>query len=559
MQLFSEHVVIFLLSISLMLFTAKFLGEIFLKLKQPAIIGEILAGIILGPTVLGMFSPETFTWLFRGPDEVQIIMDGITTLAVVMLLIVTGLEVDLSIVIKQGKAAFSTGLFGLIIPFLTGFLTAYFFADFFGVTDSSLKLVFALFIGTALSISALPVIAKTLMDLKIFKTKIGLTIIAAAMFNDVVGWLIFSLILGMIGASKGNISLITTIVMIFLFTGTTIIFGRRIFDKLIPVINKKLSYPGGILNFIFILGFLGAAFTEYIGINAVFGAFILGLAIGDSVHLTEKTREMIQHIVTNIFAPLFFVSIGLRVNFVTNFDMQIVAVILVLAFIGKVVGSGIGARLGGMSVNDSFAVGFGMNSRGAMEIILGLLALQFGLINETIFVALVIMALVTSVTSAPLMSYFLKERKGFTFEILLEPQNVFYIDVDNKESAIKFLSAKAETILSEKTLSNVTKDELLNLLSKKEALSTNYYSVMHEQMTIAKPFLSIAINKEELIFDSTDKLPVRLIVLLLVPKDENELQLKLLSEIANKFYDPKKVEELLSITDETEFIERVKE
>jgi len=556
MKLTSEQVAIFLLSISLMLFFAKLFGEIFLKLRQPAIIGEILAGIILGPTILGMLSPNTFTWLFRSSSEIQIIMDGITTLAVVMLLIVTGLEVDLSIVVKQGKAALSTGFWGLIIPFVIGFFTAFFFHDLLGIQNEEMKLVFALFMGTALSISALPVIAKTLMDLKIFKSKIGQTIIAAAMFNDVIGWLIFSVILGMIGVSKVELNLIETILLILLFSSITIFLGRRLFDKLIPVINKKLSFPGGILNFVFILGFLGAAFTEYIGIHAIFGAFILGLAIGDSVHLTEKPREMIQQFVTNIFAPLFFVSIGLRVNFILNFDLSLVLIILVLAFLGKVIGSGFGARLGGMNVADSFVVGFGMNSRGSMEIILGLLALQYGLIQETVFVALVIMALVTSLTSAPLMNIFLRGKRKYTFENLLKSELVFFTDLKSKEEIIHFLSQVAAKNLKLNT------EEICKEITERENSNptgiSNYLAIPHAKIKSFKPVIVTAINRNGIDFNSTDGIPSRIIVLLLTPFGENELQLKLLADIVKRFKDKTKIEELLTIKNENEFVERIK-
>lgn len=409
MHLSSDQIIVFLISISVMLLAAKLLGELFIKLKQPAIIGEILAGIILGPTILGLLSPGIFEWLFPPQNEINIALEGITSLAVIMLLLVSGMEVDLSIVLKQGKVAISTGIMGIIFPFALGFGFTYLFPQVFGLTDPDLLLIFALFMGTALSISALPVIARTLMDLNIFKTEMGFIIIAAAMFNDLLGWLIFSIILGLIGVSEKGISFIETLSYTLLFTGIVLVFGRRVFNKLIPIIQDKFSFPGGVLNFVLVLGFLGAAFTEYIGIHAIFGAFIIGIAIGDSVHLKERTREIIQQFITNIFAPLFFVSIGLKVNFVANFDLLIVLVVLILAFSGKVIGCGLGAYWGGLSKNESMAIGFGMNSRGAMEIILGLIALEYGLINETVFVALVIMALFTSISSAPFMNIFIKK------------------------------------------------------------------------------------------------------------------------------------------------------
>jgi Kef-type K+ transport system membrane component KefB len=157
-----------------------------------------------------------------------------------------------------------------------------------------------------------------------------------------------------------------------------------------------------------VLSFLGAAFTEYIGIHAVFGSFLVGVALGDSVHMTEKIKEIVHHFVTNIFAPLFFVSIGLKVNFATNFDLVLVGTILIMAFAGKTIGCSLGAFLTGFTRRQSLAIGFGMNARGAMEIILATLALQNGLINEQMFVALVVMAIVTSVAAGSMMKFFLQ-------------------------------------------------------------------------------------------------------------------------------------------------------
>jgi Kef-type K+ transport system membrane component KefB len=184
--------------------------------------------------------------------------------------------------------------------------------------------------------------------------------------------------------------------------------GKKIIDKTLPWMQTKLSWPGGVLSISLGICLLSAAFTEAINIHAILGAFITGIAFGDSVHLRDEARQIIHQFVTNFFAPLFFVSIGLKVNFVENFNGQIVFIVLALAFFGKVLGASLGARLGGMSKNHSLAVGFGMNARGAMEIILGTIALNAGLISKPIFVALVIMALVTSITSGPLMKRFIK-------------------------------------------------------------------------------------------------------------------------------------------------------
>jgi Kef-type K+ transport system membrane component KefB len=201
-----------------------------------------------------------------------------------------------------------------------------------------------------------------------------------------------------------------TIGLTITFVVVMLTFGRGLLNRLLPWLNKKLAWPGGVLSISLALCFLGAAFTEYIGIHAIFGAFIMGVALGDSEHFSERAKEIVHQFINNIFAPLFFVSIGLRVNFITNFDWLLTLIIIVIAFAGKIIGCGVGTRLGGLSWRESFAAAFGMNARGAMEIILGIVALENGLINTRVFVSLVVMALVTSMSSGPLMKWLLKSK-----------------------------------------------------------------------------------------------------------------------------------------------------
>jgi Kef-type K+ transport system membrane component KefB len=183
--------------------------------------------------------------------------------------------------------------------------------------------------------------------------------------------------------------------------------GRIIINRSMPWAQRNLSWPGGVLAVSLGLAFLGAAFTEKIGIHAIFGAFIVGIAFGDSVHLNEKTRDIIHQFVTNIFAPLFFVSVGFKVNFADNFDLNLVLMVIGLAITCKLLGAGLGALWGGLSFKESLAVGFGLNARGAMEIVLGLLALQAKLITSQLFVALVVMAVFTSILAGPMLHYLL--------------------------------------------------------------------------------------------------------------------------------------------------------
>lgn len=409
-KLTHHDLIVFLVAISTMLIVSRVVAELGKRLKLPIVMGELLVGIALGPTVLGQLYPDLFEWLFpfKTNPTISIALDGIFSLSVVMLLFVAGLEVQLPMVLRQGKTAISTGFMSMIIPFFTGYGVAWFFPEWFNIAPGGdAHFLFALFLGTALSISALPVIARILMDMNLFKTNIGMIIIASAMFNDLVGWLFFSLILSLSGQNTNHMNLGYTILYIVGFGLFMLTIGRIVLNRILPWVQTKLSWPGGVLAMCLGLCLLCAAFTESINIHAILGAFIAGIAIGDSVHLREQAREIIHQFVTNFFAPLFFVSIGLKVNFIENFDWLMVTVVMVLAYFGKVAGASIGARIGGMNRRQSLAIGFGLNARGAMEIILGTLALNAGLISQPVFVALVIMALVTSITAGPMMRRFI--------------------------------------------------------------------------------------------------------------------------------------------------------
>ena len=397
-----------------MLIVARLFGEFFRKLKMPLVVGELIAGVVLGPSLLGYFYPEISEIIFTQNKNASLAMNGIINISVIMLLFVAGMELDLSLIRQQGKAAFSTSILGLLIPLGIGYGSAYFFSGSFGNNSSDL-VAFSLFFGTSMAISALPVIARTLMDLGLFRTRVGSIIIASAMFNDLIGWILFSMTMGMLKGSA-NHSIILTLVYTLTYAALMLTFGRILINKSLPWAAKNFSWPGGFLSLSLGMAFLGAALTEFIGLHAIFGAFIVGITFGDSVHVTEKTKDIVNQFVTNIFAPLFFVSIGFKVNFMINFDLSITLLVLAIAIIGKVVGSSLGAKIGGLNLKESLAVGFGMNARGAMEIILALLALQVKLIGEELFVAIVIMAVVTSIMAGPLLQWLLKSK------VLPEPE-----------------------------------------------------------------------------------------------------------------------------------------
>lgn len=406
-----EHDLIFtlLIALSILLIAGRLFGEIARMIHLPPLVGEIIAGILLGQTFFGLLFPDAFTFIFPSEGDSAIVLNGFISVSVVLLLFIAGLEVELGMVIQLRKQAFFTSFLGLIFPFLLAFSVALLFPSVFEAGGGVNKYVFAAFIGTSMSITALPVIARILMDINMLRSRLGMVIISSAMINDLIGWLAFTFVLSLVKRSSGETSILITIGLTLGFTLFMLTIGKALINRILPWINTKLAWPGGVITFAISICFLGAAITEVIGIHAIFGAFIVGVALGDSTHFTDKAKEVVHHFVNNIFSPLFFVSIGLHINFIQSFDPLLVGMVLIVAFAGKIIGAGYGSYLGGYSLNESLAIGFGMNARGAMEIILGLVALEAGLIQPNLFVALVIMALVTSISSGPLMKLFLKK------------------------------------------------------------------------------------------------------------------------------------------------------
>lgn len=409
------EVLVFLVQVSIMLISARIFGELIKKIKQPAVIGEIIAGIVLGPSIFGYILPDFHSLLFYDYPKAYIGYDSLASVGVIFLLFVAGMEVNLPMIWKNGKSALSISISGIVFPFALGFFSGWYLFDIFSDNNQEQKVVFSLFLGVALSISALPVIAKILLDLKLLKHRIGSLILASAMIDDILGWILFSVILSMMQSEATSYSISNILFSVgytIAFTAIILSVGRILINKLIPIFYKYISGTSGVITFAISMCFMGAVFTEYIGIHGIFGAFLMGIAFGDSEHFSEKPREILHLFITNIFAPLFFASIGLKINFVENFDLTVVFLVVVLSYIAKLVGVGFGARISGLKRNEALAISFGMNARGSMAIILGILALEAHIINDKMFVAIVIMAIITSITSGPFMKFFLKNVKN---------------------------------------------------------------------------------------------------------------------------------------------------
>jgi Kef-type K+ transport system membrane component KefB/mannitol/fructose-specific phosphotransferase system IIA component (Ntr-type) len=552
-HLTQHEVMTMFLALAVLLGTAKLAGELMQKLGQPSVLGEILAGILLGPTLLGHFRPQIYAALFPSTGAMPIVLETVTTIGVVFFLLTAGLEIDLRSIFRQGKSALLVSFFGVIIPFALGFAAAGAFPRFLGAEAGASRLIFALFVGTALSISALPVIAKILMDLNLIRTEMGTVVMSSAMFDDLVGWILFSMILGMMNAGSHSFGGVKrTILLVAAFTLLALTVVRWLIDKILPFIQAHTSWPGGVLGFIFTLTLAGAAFAEFAGIHAVFGAFITGIAVGESTHLRKRTSEHIHSIVTNVFAPFFFASIGLRTNFVSNFNLGITATVIGVACLGKLLGAGWGAHLGGMDRRTSWGVGLAMNARGAMEMILGLLALQAGLIRETMFVALVVMALFTSLVSAPAIHFLLRRRRVLTLKDTVTTKLFLpAMKFRTKDEALQHMCEIAAD-----TVSNAPERFLRLVLERERVVPSgweNSLAVPHARVGgLPHPIVVIGKSEAGIDFDARDGKLSRLIILILT--GDNQAQHDLLGDAGEMFSRKEAIDQVLEASTFVELV-----
>lgn len=559
-SLSSHNIVIMFLSFGILLGSARILGEAAQRLRQPAVAGELLAGVLLGPTVLGMILPEWNAYLFppHGPNAIA--LDTLATLSIVLFLLVAGMEVDLSTVARQGRVALKVAFSGMVIPFIIGYAAAWMVPQILGRQADADPIVFALFFATALSITALPVIAKTLMDLDLYRSDLGMVVISAAVLNDIVGWTIFAIILGLMDANSSNAwDISMTVVLTLLFAGGMLTVGRYLIHHAMPFLQAYTRWPGGVLSFAFTLAMLAAAFTEWIGIHAIFGSFFVGVAVGDSPHLRERTRVIIDQFVSFIFAPLFFASIGLKVNFATHFDFVLVATVLLIACVCKLAGGVIGAKWGGMPRRDAWAVGFAMNARGAMEIVLGLLALEAGIIRQRLFVALVIMAIVTSMMSGPVMRFILQHTKARRLQDTLFSR-YFYR---------RLAAATRREVIREMTRATCEAASLDSegieaaVWAREEVLATGIGSgvaLPHARVPgLREPLVAVGISEAGIDFDAPDGQPANVIFLILTPEDDPSVQLDLVAEIARRFKNEGMTDQVLRTKSFTEFLALIKQ
>jgi Kef-type K+ transport system membrane component KefB len=397
----SDSMVLLLLQISAMLAVTLLLGRTVRRFGLPALVGELVGGILLGPTVLGVFFPGAHGWLFPATGTVAIARDGIIQFGLLLFLFIAGLEIELKHLAEQKRVIAFTSLLGVSIPFVAGVASVLLWPGLWQLSGERGEWVGPLFVGTILSISAIPVIARILIDLDLIRSSFGAVVLAAASMDGLIGWALFGIILSQFGVTEGvgsgwwlNIALVAALSTLIFSIGT--ISGRRV----LKWITLRIGQSGSYVQLVLIVVLLAAAGAEWIGTHSIFGAFLVGVAMARTSEPRRQAHAALRVVTLEFFVPLYLVSIGLRTNFATNFDPLLVAVVLVVATFGKLAGAATGAWLGGRPVRESLAIGFALNARGTMGIVLTTVALDFNLIDERVFVALIFMAVATSAIGA---------------------------------------------------------------------------------------------------------------------------------------------------------------
>jgi Kef-type K+ transport system membrane component KefB/mannitol/fructose-specific phosphotransferase system IIA component (Ntr-type) len=534
-ELHSGDLTVFFLGLATLLGVARALGELARRLGQPAVVGEMGAGLLLGPTCLGRLAPQGTAWLFPPHAPAAIALDAVVALAVALLLLVAGLEVDLSTIRRQGPAAVAVALAGLLVPLSCGGLLAWSAPSWWGMPAGGSPGPFAVAFGAVLAVSALPVIAKILLDLDLFHTDVGGTGLVAATLNNLLAWLVFSVVLGGRG---GGQPVAPTVALTVGFTLLVLTAGRWAAARALPWVQAHLAWPGGVIGFLMVTGLAGAAVTEAIGIHAIFGAFLAGIALGDSPELREHTRQILHRFVEGALAPIFVAAIGLKVNFLASFRPELVLGVLAVGMAAKVLGCGLAARRGGLDAAEAWGLGWAMNARGELGIVVGLVAWQAGVIDKALFVALVVLAVVTSAAAGPMLTRLLRRERTWSLAAALDRRTcVPDLPARDAAGAIRALAAAAaaRTDLDAATLAAA-------VLAREATRGTGLglgVAVPHARPAGLKaPIVAVGRASHGLDFDAPDSLPVHLVFLILTPPSDHGAQVQLLGSIAALMRDP---------------------
>ena len=399
---------IFVAQLILLLLFGRLLGEMMNRLGQPALFGQLLAGVLLGPSVFGLLLPELRHVVFPGTPALKSMIDAVSQIGILLLLLLTGMETNLALMRRRRRAVISSSLSGIAVPFVCGVALAYVLpAEIVPAHES--RLVMALFLGTALSISSVKIVAMVLMEVGAIRRDLGQLILATAILDDTVAWIIIAVIAGI--AAHGTVDFAgvgASLAGTALFLAFSLTIGRRLVARLIVWVNDHMTIEVPVISAILVVMLSMALTTELIGVHTALGAFIAGILIGHSPILTEHIEGELRGFIIAFFSPVFFAVAGLGMDLRTLMDPKLLLVtlaIILVASIGKFGGALIGGRIGGLTMPESVALATGLNARGSTEVIVASIGLAMGALSSQLYTMIVAMAVVTTMIMPPTLRW----------------------------------------------------------------------------------------------------------------------------------------------------------
>ncbi|WP_245517103.1 MULTISPECIES: cation:proton antiporter [unclassified Mesorhizobium] len=399
---------IFVLEVVLLLVVGRGIGELLERLGQPAVMGQLIGGILLGPSLLGWLWPAAERLVFAGDATQKSMINAIAQLGVLMLLLLTGMETDLRLVRRVGRACFSISAAGVAVPFVLGFVAAQFMPASLLAAGSE-RVVAGLFLGTALSISSVKIVAMVVREMNFMRRDLGQIIVSSAIIEDTIGWVIIAITIGI--ATRGRIelgNLAFTILGVAAFMAFSFTLGRRIVFDAIRWTNDTFRSEYAVVTVILAIMGAMALITDLIGVHTVLGAFVAGILVGESPILSRHIEGQLRGVITALFMPVFFGVAGLSADLTVLADpelMLLTVALVVIASIGKFGGAFIGAEFSGMSRAEGIAVGCGMNARGSTEVIVASIGLSMGVLSHNLFTMILTMAVITTLAMPPTLRW----------------------------------------------------------------------------------------------------------------------------------------------------------
>ncbi len=400
-----------LVSLVVLLVVARGLAELATWIGQPPVVGEIGAGLLLGPSLISGAFPELGSWIVPQSVVAGNLLELVGMFGAMFLLIITGIETDLPLIRRNIRVAAGIAAGGLILPFSLGFMVAEFIPDDL-LGDPSRRHIFSLFLATAMAVSAIPVVAKVLLDLGLIRKRFGQTVLAAGMIDDTVAWILLSIVLALSSDAGTGLGTILSAGRIVVFLLLAASLGRLLVNKTLAVVQDRGRSPDRIFTTVVAMAFAFGAVAQALGIEALLGAFVAGILFGQNPRLPPDVVRRLHTMALAVFAPIFFAIAGLKVDVAALRSPRLIALsllILGIAIAGKMLGAFIGARLVGIDSWTAAAYGSALNARGAVEIIIASIGLSLGILSVELYSIVVLTAVLTSVMTPSLVRFFLSK------------------------------------------------------------------------------------------------------------------------------------------------------